>query len=95
MTRPIPGTEILRILIEECGWQPSDNDRQMFTYHYDTADHEPLEYRFMGALGFGGKLWAQADRLYVTCYQEDETQERHAMIDRANRRLADLVRSYQ
>jgi hypothetical protein len=93
--RPIPGSEILRILVEECGWQPSDNDRQMFTHHYDTADHEPLEYRFMGKLGWGGKLHAQGNRLYVTCYPEDYTQARLQMIAAADQRLAELVRSYQ
>jgi hypothetical protein len=87
----IPGGEILRVLVEECGWQPSAADRDLFTYHYDKADREPLEYRFMGALGFGGKLRMQGERLSVDCYPEDETPERQAMIERANRRLAELV----
>jgi hypothetical protein len=89
----VPGTEILRILIEECGWNPSETNREMFAYHYDKADHGPLEYRFMGALGWGGKLHMDGDRLYVTCYRENETPERLAMIERANRRLAELVAS--
>jgi hypothetical protein len=89
----IPGTEILTVLVEECGWQPSDDDRQMFTYHYDQADHEPLEYRFMGKLGFGGKLHMVGERLYVTCYPEDYTQARLQMIASANQRLYELVRS--
>jgi hypothetical protein len=86
----IPGSAILQVLVEECGWRPSDSDREMFTYHYDTADHQPLEYRFIGALGFGGKLWMQGEHLYVSCYQEDETPERLTMIERANKRLAEL-----
>lgn len=50
------------------------------------------EYRFIGALGFGGKVWSYryADlglRLYVTAYPEDMTPERQAMIDKANQRL--------
>jgi hypothetical protein len=47
------------------------------------------EYRFMGALGFGGKFWQQS--MTVTCYPEDETPERRAIIERANAALADLL----
>lgn len=55
------------------------------------------EYRFMGALGFGGKVWHQryADmghRIYVTCYSEDRTSERLKMIERTNLRLAELAK---
>jgi hypothetical protein len=91
----IPGSDILKVLVEECGWNPSDTDILIFRHHYDQADPRPLEYRFMGALGFGGKLHAQADRLSVSCYQEDETPERCAMIQAANARLADLVVTYR
>ena len=91
----IPGGRILQILEEECEWNPSDSDRAMFLYHYeDPNDPVPLEYRFMGGLGFGGKLWFQQGRLYVSCYREDETTERLQMIERADRRLEELVREY-
>jgi hypothetical protein len=93
VTPPVPGSAILDVLVEECGWQPTDNDRAMFRYHYNKADPKPLEYRFMGALGFGGKLHLQGQRLYVSCYRENETPERLAMIERANQRLAELVAS--
>lgn len=55
------------------------------------------EFRFIGALGYGGKVWwdpvaALTGRtpLWVNCYREDETPERAAAIARANARLAEL-----
>jgi hypothetical protein len=82
--------EVWKILVEECG-----------------AHEEPMgdwihwpdcrEYRFCGALGFGGKVWHSEVRwtdpcpVYVTCYPEDMTPERKAMIEKANARLKDIV----
>jgi len=52
---------------------------------------ERLEYRFMGHLGFGGKLWINSSSVpYVTCYMEDETAGRKALIAAANRELEQL-----
>lgn len=91
----IPGHKILEILMQECGWNPSPDQVDMFLYHYnDLSDPIPTEYRFQGALGFGGKLWMVRDRLYVNCYREDETPERLEMIHKANERLAKLVEAY-
>ena len=78
--------EVYDVLVEECH-APNDVDaRREFRYAWPT--HE--EYRFVGALGFGGKVWHTRDRIYVTCYPENRTPERLAMIDRANERLAEL-----
>ena len=44
------------------------------------------EYRFQGELGFGGKYWHKTNR--VSCYSEDETPGRLALIDRLNSELA-------
>lgn len=52
------------------------------------------EYRFQGNLGFGGKFWNANNRWYVTCYSEDETPERKAMIRKANERLAALRKTH-
>lgn len=48
------------------------------------------EFRFQGSLGFGGKLYITRQRWRVSCYSEDETPERLAAIERANKRLAEL-----
>lgn len=92
---------VYTILVEECGAPDGEWDRPAFlaSFELDHADilgHPlPLEYRFCGALGFGGKLRhdPHEDRWYVDCYREDETPERLEMIAHANRRLAELVRA--
>jgi hypothetical protein len=52
------------------------------------------EYRFQGAVGFGGKLNFDGHRLYVTCYREDETPERLKDIDAANAKLGELTPAF-
>jgi hypothetical protein len=88
------------ILVEECGAR--EDGREMFRTllrHDIRRGDGGIEYRFQGALGFGGKFRTcyvnppefDRYRLYVDCYREDETPERLAMIERANQRLADLL----
>ena len=48
------------------------------------------EYRFQGALGFGGKFWNDSGRWRVTCYSEDETVERLKSIAVTNAALREL-----
>lgn len=85
---PRPATDeqrrVWRILHEECGAREEIPDD--FIYHWPCD-----EYRFQGALGFGGKVWQARGRyqpLRVTCYEENATPERKAAIERANARLA-------
>lgn len=75
---------VWQVLVEECGaFEPQlDEMRALWP--------GCREFRFMGGLGFGGKVWANAGKVYVTCYPEDENAARHEMIERANKRLADL-----
>lgn len=49
-----------------------------------------LEFRFCGALGYGGKLYInlRTDPLSVDCYVVDYTPQRKKMIDAANKALA-------
>lgn len=56
------------------------------------------EYRFVGALGFGGKFWRDGGRRpghdagwRVSCYPEDRTDAKDAAIATTNRALADLL----
>ena len=53
------------------------------------------EWRVQGALGFGGKIRNEARGLHVTCYREDETPIRLAMIAEANRLLAALLAAHR
>jgi hypothetical protein len=86
-------------LIEHAGALPDDGTR--ITMRHDflgwlTGDAYGREFRFMGALGFGGKLWFQPSSLglhppfSVSCYPEDMTPERREMIDRTNAALATI-----
>jgi hypothetical protein len=78
------------VLVEECGARDDDQRAYFLTA---VKGLKRFEFRFMGALGFGGKLWLSEGRrdLRVSCYREDETPDRLAMIERANQRLASLV----
>jgi hypothetical protein len=72
------------VLVQTCG--ASEAGREMFL-----AAQPTTEYRFIGLLGFGGKFWLNDGRVYVTCYPEDETDERRGRIAVANHLLAELV----
>lgn len=91
MTEP-QARAVLKILIEECGHRvihPRDGD--MFVLHVTEPDCR--EYRFCGALGFGGKFrnnGNQNNTPHVNCYPEHETPARLKMIEAANGRLAEL-----
>lgn len=90
MAAPMTGPQanaVYDILVEHTG---ADEDwmRDDFVHH-QTADSTD-EYRFQGALGFGGKFWNCNDRWYVTCYPEDLTSDRQRAIDETNTALAEL-----
>ena len=73
------------ILQKECG-----TGRDQFGFVHSAGNFS--EWRFQGDLGFGGKIYNKYDGLRVSCYPEDMTPERKAMIERANERLAELCR---
>lgn len=52
-----------------------------------------VEYRIGGPLGFGGKLWNNAGRWYVSCYSEDKNPEREEAVARTNAALDKLWES--
>jgi hypothetical protein len=78
---------IYDILVQECG---ALEDGRLSFVSNQTTDFIG-EWRFCGKLGFGGKFWRNNGRMYVSCYHEDLTKERVAMITAANDRLAALV----
>lgn len=86
------------ILHEECGCRVDDRETEVFVRAiiadegYANVCHE---YRFCGALGFGGKFRNNGNNEnvpYVDCYREDETPARKKMIAKANKRLAELFK---
>lgn len=74
--------QVFDVLVTEAGAPESLRDQ--FMYHWPKC----IEFRFQGALGFGGKIWHNDHRVYVSCYREDETPEILAVIDSTNARLA-------
>lgn len=87
--------EIYDLLVDHAGASTKDNRRAQFI-HFLTNDaasiHDTLEFRFMGALGFGGKFWIGRESFldesdpnwhgewWVNQYREDETPETVSMV---------------
>lgn len=86
---------IYDILVDECG--AADGHESFGCYSLrdlfvgNQTNGFITEWRFSGALGFGGKFWRNVGRWYVSCYREDETPKRLRAIDRANKRLQKLL----
>lgn len=80
------------LLVAEAG--AGEGWRLQFVFHQ--TERYCTEFRFMGALGFGGKFWRNwgyrsdgswGETWYVNAYPEDLTDERRALIDRVNTEL--------
>lgn len=54
-------------------------------------NHPWTEWRFGGIFGFGGKVWRNDGRIYISCYPEDRTPERAAVIEKVNTLLKELL----
>lgn len=82
------------ILVEHAGARKDSYDRRSFVQCALNWDYRfGFEYRFMGSLGGGGKIWLPLDQdPYVTCYQESETPDRKQAMDKANEDLSKLVK---
>lgn len=54
------------------------------------------EYRFCGALGYGGKFWNSEGRWYVTAYPEDQAgnSDLELIINHANGALYELKKFF-
>lgn len=88
-------SSIYDILIRCCGASEMEPDRENFVNLAEGySERRVLEYRFMGSLGFGGKVWLyNSEAPYVTCYQEDETPARRQAIAKASGELALLIKN--
>lgn len=80
---------IYDMLMEECGL--NEHLRENFVF---SEVEGCREYRFQGALGFGGKFRNNGNGVYVDCYPEDMTPEREKMIELANTRLREMGYPY-
>jgi len=81
---------VFNILVEHAGARADEDDQTRFVLEF-TKERPTSEYRFMGGLGFGGKL--RFPRLTVDCYPEDETPARAAMVEKTNAALAAFAKA--
>ena len=83
---------IYKILTTVCQ-APARQKADFIFYHVQEPHPHGGEWRFGGSLGSGGKFYTPTsnDRMYVNCYNSDETPERQATIQQANAQLAALL----
>lgn len=85
--------KVALILVQECLFNQANTEefvRSVKTTNCSAYKGPCTEYRFIGALGFGGKFRNNGNfnnTPYVDCYSENMTPTRQGMIDRANERL--------
>jgi len=79
---------VFDVLVREAGAMPTMRHAFICANMGIPHDTPCDEWRFQGSLGFGGKYWRKENR--VTCYPEDETQERLETITATNAALSML-----
>ena len=84
--------KIFDVLVRECG---ADEEARQYFIDYCRQHTGPIEFRFQGDLGFGGKFRRNSEGMRVDCYPEDMTEERRQMIVQANRRFGLSQRAQQ
>lgn len=84
---PWMANRIWWVLVEECGCRDDRWDHYSFVEYLDREHWSGHEWRFQGALGFGGKFYNNGGRWWVGFYPEDETPKRKEMAQNANLRL--------
>ncbi len=77
------------MLVNTCGAHRDDGE----SFIRYAQEDDPLEFRFQGHLGFGGKLYFESVPR-VACYKEDETPERKRIVDDANEFLTALAKCW-
>lgn len=82
--------DALYSLLVSIAHAPESERADFIRYHTERA-HPHSEWRFRGALGFGGKLYRTPGRMWVDCYPGDRTAERAAVIREVNARIAAMV----
>lgn len=84
--------EVWTLLVAKAGAR--ENERAAFVRYLTSPESSGHEYRFIGLLGFGGKLHFNEYRgARVSCYPEDADEVRDAIITTVNDQLAAIVPS--
>ena len=80
---------ILRLAFRASDLSPSD-------FYKEVGAKTQMEYRSKGSLGFGGKFWNRENgQMLVSCYQDDETEDRLEAISAVNAILETLSTMWQ
>jgi hypothetical protein len=80
-------------ILKKEGFEDFDNNKQSFVSAHLTENEYPCtEWRFQGALGFGGKYYIYHNK--VTCYSEDLNATRKQIIIDTNTELSKLEETY-
>jgi hypothetical protein len=98
---PNGGMEILfgkvwNVLVRHAGASSSEDARADFVQNHVHAVSIATtwwiqeEWRFMGSLGWGGKLYCEPESFRVGCYLEDRTSHRDAVCKSTNEVLKPL-----
>ncbi len=88
--------KIFDILVQECGAVRDSLCHGFEPFRtYVEKELDRHEYRFGGALGFGGKFYNSGFEWRVSCYSENLTPQRRAMIEQANLRLEALRNEWE
>jgi hypothetical protein len=90
--RPAQAHAVWNLLVKMAG--ANEGDRDAFVDYLTRDTTFGHEYRFMGLLGFGGKLhyddWSGAQ---IGCYPEDRDDVRDAIVTVVNEQLATMIPS--
>jgi hypothetical protein len=81
-------TAIYDLLVAQAGAHDGESERAQFANFYAQRERS-REFRFMGNLGFGGKIWYDPYAGWsINCYRGEETPVTLALIERVNTALA-------
>jgi hypothetical protein len=92
MSGEVTAGVIYDVLVREAGASDTESMRAQFARWF--ANREELrEFRFMGELGFGGKLWwtGRPRHFAISYYPEHRSADRDAIVERASAALGELV----
>lgn len=78
------------VIVEKAGARESD--REDGVRYLTTASDFAHEFRFIGLLGFGGKVrFSDEHGAWIDCYREDRDEVKDAILSHVNERLALIV----
>lgn len=91
---PDEADRVWTILVEKAGASPKREARQDFVRYLTSESLHGHEFRFIGLLGFGGKLhFNDYHGAYIGCYPEDRDEVREDCIAVVNYLLSEVVPS--